>query len=51
MDQTLIFIIKFQTVLKLKHDDNQNNTNLYAEELYYTQTDNRKIKESKIKDN
>ena len=51
MEQTRIFIIKFQIVLKLTHDDNQNNTNLYAEELYYTQTDKRKQKESKIKGN
>ena len=33
MEQTLIFSFKFQKVLKLKNDANQNYSNLYAKEI------------------
>ena len=36
---------------KLNHDANENDSNFFAKELYYTQTDKRKLKESKIKNN
>ena len=36
---------------KLNHDTNENDSNFFAKELYYTQTDKRKLKESKIKNN
>jgi hypothetical protein len=36
---------------KLNHDANENDSNFFAKELYYTQTDKRKLKESKIKEN
>ena len=36
---------------KLNHDTNENDSNFFAKELYYTQTDKRKLKESKIKEN
>ena len=36
---------------KLNHDANENDSNFIAKELYYTQTDKRKLKESKIKEN
>ena len=36
---------------KLNHDTNENDSNFFAKELYYTQTEKRKIKENKIKNN
>ncbi len=36
---------------KLNHDANENDSNFFAKELYYTQIDKRKLKESKIKEN
>ena len=36
---------------KLNHDANENDSNFFAKELYYTKTDKRKLKESKIKEN
>ncbi len=44
MDQTLIFLFKFQTDLKLKNDANQNDSNLYAEEIDYKQTCKKQLK-------